>query len=172
LLRHLSWQIGSVIIRKDIIDKAGTFDSNFNVGEDQDFLARAALHGPVGVLKDKLMTAHRRPEPIENLSRVATANPVYSRELHENVYRKLDNFSNLERNQRRAVKWLRSTNYRAIGNLLLAEGKTWEARNAYWTALKIQPSASSIGKYLLSFLARPSNSRSPITLNLGQPAED
>ena len=81
LLRHLSWQIGSVIIRKDIIEQAGTFDTNFSIGEDQDFLARAALHGSVGLLRDKLMTAYRRNEPIENLSRIDSSQSNLLKEI-------------------------------------------------------------------------------------------
>jgi len=160
LLRHLSWQVGSVITRKDVIEKAGPFDPNFSIGEDQDFLARVALHGPVGLLKDKLMTAYRRSEPIENLSRVATANPICSRILHDGLYRKLESIKALNRNERRTMKWLRSANYRAMGNLFFADGKTQEARNAYWMAVKIYPSTSSIGRYILSFLRKPSTSRS------------
>ena len=65
LLCNLCWQIGSASIRRDIIEKAGFFDVNFNIGEDQDFLARVALQGPVALLKDKLMTAYKRIESRE-----------------------------------------------------------------------------------------------------------
>lgn len=171
LLRHLSWQVGSAVIRRDIIKKAGLFDVNFNIGEDQDFLARVALHGPIGLLKDKLMTAHRRVETLENLSRIAQTDPIASLKLQDAVYLKLEFISTLSRNERRAVKWLRSANYRAIGNLFSAEGKTQEARNAYWTAVKIQPSVPSIGRYVLSFLAKREAS-CPVALNVNQTAED
>jgi O-antigen/teichoic acid export membrane protein/glycosyltransferase involved in cell wall biosynthesis len=156
LLSHLSWQIGSIVVRRDIVDKAGLFDSTFSIGEDQDFLARVALYGPVGLLKDKLMTAYRRSETIENLSRIATADPVRSMTLHDGMYRKLESIPILTRNERRIVKWLRSANYRSIGNALVAKGKVQEARSAYWIAVKIQPSIASVGRYLLSFLKKSS----------------
>ena len=154
VIRHRSWQIGQAVIRRDIIEKAGLFDVNFNIAEDLDFIARVALHGPVGLLKNKLVTAYRRIESIENLSRIATTNPIASRKLHDSVYRKLEADPALGRNDLRAAKWLRSANYRAIGNLLLAEGKTTEARRAYWTAVKIQPSLASISRFVLSFLSK------------------
>jgi hypothetical protein len=172
LVRHLSWQVGSVIIRREIIKKTGSFDVNFNIGEDQEFLARVALHGPVGLLKDKLMTAHRRVETIENLSRIARTNPISSMKLQDAVYLKLESINTLSRNERRAAKWLRSANYRAIGNLLSAQGKTQEARSAYWTAVKIQPSILSIGKFALSFLTKREASPCPVALNVNQTAED
>jgi glycosyltransferase involved in cell wall biosynthesis len=172
LLRHLSWQVGSVMIRKNVIEKAGLFDPNFSIGEDQDFLARVTLHGPVGLLKDKLMTAYRRTEPIENLSRVATSNPICSRILHDGLFRKLESIKSLNQNERRTIKWLRSTNYRAMGNLFLAEGKTREARSAYWMAVKIQPSVQSIGKYALSFLTKREPFSCSVALNVNQTADD
>jgi O-antigen/teichoic acid export membrane protein/glycosyltransferase involved in cell wall biosynthesis len=172
LLHHLSWQIGSAIIRRDVIEKAGLFDNNFSIGEDQDFMARVALHGQVGVLKDKLMTAYRRSETIENLSRIATTNPVASRRLHDGVYQKLGSLPGLSRNDVRTVKWFRSANYRAIGNQLLAEGKTQEARSAYWISLTIYPSISSIGRFFLSFLRKKQVSSCQMTLNVTQTADE
>lgn len=160
VVRRRSWQIGQAVIRRDIIEKAGLFDLNFSIGEDLDFIARVALQGPLGILKDKLMTAYRRVEATENLSRIATTNPIASRRLHDGVYRKLESHPALSRNDLRAAKWIRSANYRAIGNLLLAEGKTREARVAYWTAVKIQPSPASFGRFILSFL-RKGQSLSP-----------
>jgi O-antigen/teichoic acid export membrane protein/glycosyltransferase involved in cell wall biosynthesis len=172
LLRHLSWQVGAAIVRKDVIERAGLFDPNFSIGEDQDFLARVTLQGPVGLIKDKLMTAYRRTEPLENLSKVATANPICSRILHDGLFRKLESINGLNRSERRTMKWLRSANYRAIGNLFSAEGKIQEARNAYWMAVKIQPSLASVGRYFLSFFGRPSNQRPPATLELAQTAKE
>ncbi|HEV2320634.1 MAG TPA: glycosyltransferase, partial [Verrucomicrobiae bacterium] len=172
LLRHLSWQVGSALIRRNIIQKAGGFDASFKIGEDQDFLARVALHGQIGLLKDKLMTAYRRTEPIENLSKIAKMNPIASGELHEIMYRKWASIPSLSPNERWTVKWLRSENYRAIANLLLAGGKTREARGAYWTALKIYPSMASVGKYILSFLAKTSAPASSVPLSLRQPAQE
>jgi glycosyltransferase involved in cell wall biosynthesis len=151
LLRHLAWQVGSAVIRRDTIKKAGLFDVTFNVGEDHDFIARVGLHGPVGFLKDKLLTAYRRSETTENLSKITKANPVASGKLHDGVYYKLETLRGLNRTQRRTARGLRAANYRAIGNDLLAGGSMQKAREAYWTAVKIQPSAKSIGKYLLSF---------------------
>ncbi|MGH7979071.1 MAG: oligosaccharide flippase family protein [Limisphaerales bacterium] len=172
LLRHLSWQVGSAIIRKDVIERSGVFDVNFSIGEDQDFLARAALHGPLGLLNEKLMTAYRRTEQIENLSRIAQTNPVRSMTLQDDLYRKLQSVRPLNGNARGTLKWLRSANFRAIGNVLATEGKTREARRAYWTAVKISPSAASVGRYLLSFLEKPWASRSAMALNVEQTAKD
>jgi hypothetical protein len=70
------------------------------------------------------------------------------------------------------MKWIRSANYRAMGNLFVAEGKIQEARSAYWMAVKIQPSVASIGKYLLLPLRKRQASLCPVALSANQTAEE
>lgn len=172
LLRHLSWQVGSIIIRRAIIEKAGPFDESFKVCEDHDFLARVALHGPVGILNVRVMIAYRRPEPIEHLSRIAWSDPVGGRKQQDEVFRKLESLHPLSRNARRTAKWARSCNFRALGNLLRAEGRIREARIAYWTAVKIHPSLASIGKYILSFFGKRPAVSCSMPLNATQTADE
>jgi glycosyltransferase involved in cell wall biosynthesis len=168
ILRHLSWQIGSTIIRRQAILKSGLFDVSIRISEDNDLIARVALHGPVGFLKDKLITAYRRTETIEHLSRIGKTDPIGTRRSVDKVYHKLQSLDALSQNERRAVKWQRSANYRAIGNLLLDEGKMREARNAYWMSAKIHPSAASIGKFALSLFRRPPAPSCQATLSATQ----
>ena len=161
MLRHMSWQLGSTIIRREAVVKAGLFDENMRIAEDNDLVARVALQGPVGLLKEKLIMAYRRAEDVNNLSRIKKTDPVGTRRLVDAIYHKLESLNGLTWNERRTAKGLRSANFRAIGNLLLSEGKMGEARKAYWTAVKIQPSARSIGKYLLSFFQPSGNFSRP-----------
>jgi len=152
LIRHQPWQIGSAIIRREAILKAGLFDISLKISEDLDLMARVALQGPVGLLNQQLGTVYRRRETIQCLTGFGKADPMGAWESDERLYQKLAALRTLNRNDRRTLNQVRSANQRAIGNLLRADGKWREARNAYRTGVTIDPSVRSLGKYLLSFL--------------------
>jgi len=152
LIRHQPWPFVAAIIRREAILKAGLFDASLKISEDLDLMARVALQGPVGLLNQQLGTVYRRRETIESLTGFGKADPMWARESDERLYQKLAALRTLNRSDRRALNQVRSANQRAIGNLLWADGKSRESRNAYRTAVTIDPSVRSFGKYLLSFL--------------------
>jgi glycosyltransferase involved in cell wall biosynthesis len=152
LIQHAPWQVGSAMIRREAILNAGLFDASLKISEDLDLMARVALQGPVGLLNQQLGTVFRRRETIECLTGFAKTDPMWARESDERLYQKLAALRILSRNDRRALNRVRSANQRAIGNLLWANGKWRESRNAYRTAVTIGPSVRSLGKYLSSFL--------------------
>ena len=47
IIRHLPWQIGATIIRREAMIKAGLFDTTFKISEDGDLMARLALERAV-----------------------------------------------------------------------------------------------------------------------------
>jgi glycosyltransferase involved in cell wall biosynthesis len=152
LIRHQPWPFVAATIRREAILKAGIFDASLKISEDMDLMARVALQGPVGLLNQQLGTVYRRRETIGSLTGFAKADPIWARESDERLYQKLAALHTLSRNDRRALNQVRSANQRAMGNLLWADGKWRESRNAYRTAVVIDPSIRSLGKYLSSFL--------------------
>jgi glycosyltransferase involved in cell wall biosynthesis len=155
ILKHGPWQVGSTIIRAEAIKKAGWFDTSLKISEDLDLMARVALQGPFALIKGTLVHIHRRDESIECLTGLARQNPLQARESDEKMYAKLKRIKTLTRREHKALNEVMSANRRAIGNLLLKNGKVKEARECYRRALFIHPSIRSLGKYLLSLPVKP-----------------
>ena len=156
-INHLPWQIGPTIILKEAVKKAGFFDKSFKISEDIDLMARVALQGPFGIINKILVNIYKRNEKIDSLTKQAERNPIWGREVNEDVYEKLKNIETLGRKEIRALDGLLSANRRAIGNLYLRNGDMKEVRRCYKRALFIKPSVASLGKYILSFLPRKAN---------------
>jgi tetratricopeptide (TPR) repeat protein len=150
VLRHAPWQVGSTIIRFDAIKKAGLFDTSLKISEDLDLMARVALQGPFGLIREALVNIHRRHETIECLTLQASNNPLQARESDERIYQKLARIGSLKSKQRRILNALMSANRRAMGNLLLKNGRVTEARNCYKRAFSMDHSIRSLGKYVLA----------------------
>ena|SRR5579859_8189540 len=154
IVKHGPWQVGSTIIRREAIYKAGLFDTNLPVSHDYDLMARVGLQGPFALIREALVKIYRREEEIECLTQQATNHPLQHRENDEKMYVKLNRIENLGRRERKALNEVMSANRRAIGNLLMQDGKVREARESYRRALCIHPSIRSLGKYLLSLPVR------------------
>jgi tetratricopeptide (TPR) repeat protein len=75
------------------------------------------------------------------------------------MYEKLKQIQALKYKDRKALNEVMSANRRAIGNLLLGNGRLREARDCYRRALFTDPSIASLGKYVLSFLPAKTNLR-------------
>lgn len=150
VIQHAPWQVGSAVIRREAIRKAGLFDTSLRISEDLDLIARVALQGPFGLLRDQLVTIYRRRESVECLTGQAQADPMWARESNERIYKKLAKIETLKHNERRALSKVMSANRRAMGNLLLKNGRTNEARECYTRAFLIDPSLRSLARYILS----------------------
>ncbi len=151
VIEHGPWQVGATVFHRDAVKKAGLFDEDLRISEDFDFMARMALQGPLGLVREALVNIYRRKEAIPCLSQPARSAPLQARESDERMYEKLLRIGSLTRGQRRALNKIMSANKRAIGNLLLAAGKKREARECYRRAVLVHPSLRSLGKYILSF---------------------
>jgi tetratricopeptide (TPR) repeat protein len=157
VVKHGPWQIGSTIILRDAITKAGLFDTSLKISEDFDLMARVALQGPFGMIREELVNIYRRDESIKCLTAQAKKNPIQARESNERIYEKLKRIETLKYRECKALNGLLSANRRAIGNLLLETGNIKGARDCYKRALFIDPSLASLGKYILSYLPAKTN---------------
>ncbi|MEI6067645.1 MAG: glycosyltransferase [Methylococcaceae bacterium] len=151
IVTHGPWQVGSTIFRRDAITKAGLFDTGLNLNEDFDLMARVALQGCFGLIRDVLVVMYRRNETIACLTSQVRVNPIQARESDEKIYKKLRSIKTLKGLERKALSRLMSMNRRAIGNLLLMNGNIAKARGSYRQAFFIDRSLRSFGKYFLSF---------------------
>lgn len=151
VIEHGPWQVGATIFRSDAVKKAGLFDEDLRISEDFDFMARMALQGPLGLVREVLVNIYRRKETIPCLSEPARTAPLQARESDERMYEKLLRIEGLTGGQRNALTRIMSANKRAMGNLLLKDGKKREARERYRHAVLVHPSLRSLGKYILSF---------------------
>ena len=89
VVKHGPWQIGSTIIRREAITKAGLFDTSLTLSEDFDLMARVALQGPFGMIREELVNVYRRDESIACLTNQVEENPIQARESDERIYEKL-----------------------------------------------------------------------------------
>jgi hypothetical protein len=114
-------------------------------------MARLALQGAFGMMREVLVNVYHREETIECLTRQAGKDPLRARETDERMYEKLRRIGTLTYLERRALSQVMSANRRAMGNLLLKSGRRKEARDCYKRALLMHTSMRSLGKFLLGF---------------------
>ncbi|WP_262966593.1 glycosyltransferase family 2 protein [Methylobacter psychrophilus] len=157
IVKHGPWQVGSTIIRRKAISGAGLFDTSLTLSEDFDLMARVALQGSFGMIREELVNIYRRKESTECLTNQVKENPIHARESDEKIYEKLKKIEILTNKEHKVLNGLLSTNRRSIGNLLLEKGKNSSARNSYKLAFFIDPSILSLGKYVLSLLPQEVN---------------
>lgn len=139
----------ATIMRRDVLLSTGLFNTNLNIAEDLDMIARMALEGALGVYNKALVYTYRRNEPIENLTKQLFS--IYSGESFGKVYKNLRNQLNLTFSEKYTLNQVLSSNRRAVANLFLKRGEIQKARDYYKEALIIYPSIASLSKYLLSF---------------------
>jgi glycosyltransferase involved in cell wall biosynthesis len=147
IAQHGPWQLGSTIVRRDVLHHAGLFDTRICISEDFDFMARVALHGSFGLIREGLVNVYRRKESIDSLTTQAKHNLVEARTSDDRMYNKLLNISTLNSRDRAALRTVISANRRAIGNILFEQGDYREAKRSYASAVTSQPSVRSLGKY-------------------------
>jgi glycosyltransferase involved in cell wall biosynthesis len=153
VVTHGPWQVGSTIFRRDAIIKAGLFDPKFSLSEDFDLMARVALQGPFGIIREVLVKMYRRDESINCLTNQIKMHPIQAKESEEKLYRKLQTIGTLKPEERRVLIGLLSRNRRMIGNLLLNNGNILDAKKNYKQAFFLDRSLRSLGKYLLLLFA-------------------
>ena len=149
IVRHGPWQIGSTIVRRAAIKKAGLFDVTLRLSEDFDLMARVGLLGSFGLIRKELVKVYRRAEPIDALTIQAKHQPIEARQSDERMYKKLMNVDGVTAAERRSLRASISANRRAIGNLLLDQGDRDSAERSYAYAVASYPSVRSLGKYAL-----------------------
>lgn len=152
VVSHGPWQVGSTIFRRDAVAKAGRYDTGFVLSEDFDFMARVALHGDFGLIREVLVDIYRRDEVNRCLTDWVRKDWIGARKANEAVYEKLDATLPLHDAQRRALARVIGDNRRAIGNLLMLAGDRAGARDSYRRAFVADRSWRSVARHALSYL--------------------
>ncbi len=152
VVSHGPWQVGATIFRRDAVAKAGPYDTRFVLSEDFDFMARVALHGDFGLIRDELVDIYRRDETTRCLTDWVRKDWIGARKANEVVYEKLGATQPLRYAQRRALAAVIGNNRRAIGNLLMLAGDRAAARDSYRRAFVADRSWRSVARYAISYL--------------------
>ncbi len=152
VIKHHLSTLQSTVVKREIILKAGLFNSDLTIAEDIDMISRMALQGPLGLCNKPLAHICRRDEQIDHLAKQIFDNGIYSCKSFDKVYENLRNDGKLTDLEKRTLDWIRSRNKRAIANLLLKKREKNEAKFFFREAFLIYPSARSLFKYLISFL--------------------
>ena len=95
VISHGPWQLGSTIFRRDAATKAGLFDTTLTLSEDLDSMARVALQGPFGLIKEELVNIYRRCESTGSLTGRAERDQLGARRSDERIYQKLKSVAGL-----------------------------------------------------------------------------
>lgn len=153
ILQHSPWQLGATLIRRTAAVESGLFDPELTISEDLDLMGRVSVLGPLGLVRQELVSIYRREEETLSLTGRSSLQPVRAREVVEEIYRKWAGLP-LHREERIALHAAQGANRRAIGNLYLDRGDLLEARGSYRLAMGYDRSVRSIGKYALALLRR------------------
>jgi len=152
MLSH--WFLQSTVVRRDVLLRAGLFDTTLTFFGDRDVHARLALEGEFGFNKEALVEIYRRTEPIRtNYFTISSRRgSMQGLKCCEKVFENLRRDRRLRPMERLTLAKVRSANQRELGNLLLAQADARQARVAYKQALTTYPSLRSLIKYLVSLL--------------------
>lgn len=151
IMAHSHWFLQSTTIRRDVLLRAGLFKTHLSIAEDLDVIARSALMGPFSFCRKVVTKIYRRDESIENLASQRVKRGLYTARAFGEVYTNLLNLD-LTFSEKMAVSLVQSRNLRAMGNLLLRDGKRSEARELYRRSFLLRPSIRSAIKYFTTFL--------------------
>jgi glycosyltransferase involved in cell wall biosynthesis len=154
IIDNWHWFLQSTILRRDILFQNELFDEHLSIAEDLDVIARISLMGPFSFCSKVLVHICRRQELIENLASQSVKKGIYSRQCFGKVYVNLLNIPGLMIVEKISVKRALSTNWRALGNVLLMADKKLEARKFYKKSFLIYPSIRSLIKYMATLFSR------------------
>jgi glycosyltransferase involved in cell wall biosynthesis len=172
IVKHTISFLQSSIMRRDILLKAGLFDTELSIAEDLDLIVRVALEGSFTICKKELVEVYRRDEAIENLMAQSVKRGIYRFKSFGKVYARLLSSPELTLVEKATILGALSSNRRALGNSLVMAGKRLEARNYYKKSLFFYPSIRSLIKYLATFLPLYISSALVITGRHILPGED
>ncbi len=152
IIEHSPWFLQSSIMRCDLLLQTGIFDPELSIAEDLDVIARMALKGMFTFCNKICVEIYRRQEPIENLGSQDVKKGIYTRKAFGKVYESLFKLHELTSEEKSSVSKVLSSNWRALGNILLRAGRRADARYYYKKSLSVCPSAKAVIKYISTFL--------------------
>jgi glycosyltransferase involved in cell wall biosynthesis len=154
IVKHASWFLPALTVRRDVLLEAGLFDVHLSIAEDIDVVARVARRGPIAICRNELVHVFRREESTINLMRQSEMRSIYRYKAFGKVYSNLLDSHGLALLERAAIARALSSNWRALGNVLVMAGRTIEAREFYKKSLLLYPSLRSLIKYGGTFLTK------------------
>jgi glycosyltransferase involved in cell wall biosynthesis len=157
IVTHWPWQVGSTIFRRDAINRVGGFDTKLTISEDLEFMARVSLQGSFGIINKELVNIHHRNEAIECLTNQLKKDPIGTKKVDDMICTRLKLIKTLQYTDRRALNKIIGRNRRGIGTIFLRMGNKQCARKWYKSAMSIDPSIRSIGRYFSSYLPTKDN---------------
>jgi glycosyltransferase involved in cell wall biosynthesis len=152
IVKHSHWFLQSSIMRRDVLLKAGLFNTELSIAEDLDIITRVALGGPFTFCNKELVQIYRRNELIENLVAQSAKRGIYTCNAFGNVYANLLSSPELTWMEKVTVARALSSNRRALGNVLVVAGRKVEARQVYKESLFRYPSIRSLIKFVATFV--------------------
>ncbi|KAA3628682.1 MAG: glycosyltransferase [Proteobacteria bacterium] len=137
----------SVLIRRDVLEKVGEFDTSLETEEDYDYWLRVAQSWPIVYIDLPLLTFRRRPGQLTQADKIDRVVSNVAKVLMRAADRLADELSPREIDSRLARIYL------DLGVIHLRQGRIVEARESLMESLKRRPqSVSSVLFWLLSFL--------------------
>src|ERR1035437_2389504 len=113
IVKYGSWFLDASIVRRDILLRAGLFDTHLSIAEDIDVFARVALEGPFTICRRELVEAYRREESFDSLSAQSVKRGIYRYRAFGKVYTNLLSSQGLTRVEKVAISRTLSSNWLA-----------------------------------------------------------
>ena len=144
LIRHLPWQLGAVVVKREALQHAGLFDDTLRLSEDVEWLGRIARLGDMVLTSQALLEVYRRQGARDGLSDPQVIAPVQARRLNDQAYRRWCELAGLSYQERRAVKKRIAANSVSLAHLLAASHDPLNARHWYLQSMRTWPSAAAL----------------------------
>ena len=139
------------VLHRQLFEICGTFRTDLRLGEDIECMSRIAQLTPFAVNPVKLACIIHRSGDKNNLSRAVTIDGIRTTNLYHAIFARIAALPNLNKAEKRSIACLHSSNRRQLGNLLLRQNKTYEARQAFKEGLLLNPSLVSLVKFIISY---------------------
>jgi glycosyltransferase involved in cell wall biosynthesis len=133
----------SVVFRRDVFISTRLFDETLPIGEDFDAIAHMALRGAFVFSNAIGARVVRRPEAIENLSKLFRTNTIQTRLHWDRVFQRLLEVDGLSRQEADALRARRASNLRGLGNAYRDVGMNVASRESYQRAFGVDRSIRS-----------------------------
>ena len=144
----------TVLVRKDIMDRVGEFDSRLRVGQDTDFLFRLACETPLCYVNLPLVEIDRNSDRSRGLTTEFNQKSKRRLEAKELIFEK---WLSLTKDKRRDLRKLILSHLwsarSGLANWYIANADSAAARSFLWKASRNHASVSLWGKLVLVYLA-------------------
>jgi glycosyltransferase involved in cell wall biosynthesis len=152
VIEHEVVTCSAFLVRRDVLLRAGAFDTSLTLAEDRDLFMRVALCGPWGCRTDPLVTYYRRPDGLVTLTRRFQADGKYRLEANIKVFQKLLGEPGLTQAERRYVSHVLSRWTFREGLCQRREGDGTAARRNFRRTVQLDPRPATFIKFGLTLM--------------------